>query len=116
VKDARKIKLADYFTEIKKTITYEYDFGDGWEHMVTLQKMLDNENKINYPVCIKGKRNCPPEDCGGPWGYENFLEAITNKKHPEHRDMLEWVGGEFDPEEFYIDDINDQLKDIKIKL
>ncbi len=116
VKDATKIKLKNYFTEIKQTITYEYDFGDGWEHMVTLEKIMPNDRKINYPDCIKGKRNCPPEDCGGPWRYEDFLKAITDKKHPEHKDILEWVGGEFDPEEFVIENINEELKDIKIKL
>jgi hypothetical protein len=114
--DATKLKINDYFKEIKDSITYEYDFGDGWEHLVTLEKITDNAEEINYPVCIRGKRNCPPEDCGGPWGYENFLETITNKNHPQHKEMLDWVDGEFDPEEFDIDDINDQLKDIKIKV
>ncbi len=116
VKDARKIKLRDYFTEVKKSITYEYDFGDGWEHTVTLDKISDNDKKVNYPVCIKGKRNCPPEDCGGPWRYENFLAAIADKKHPEHKETLYWVGGEFDPEAFEIDGINEVLNGIKIKL
>jgi Plasmid pRiA4b ORF-3-like protein len=116
VKDAREIKLHDYFTEVKKTITYEYDFGDGWEHTVTLEKILDNENKINYPVCIKGKRNCPPEDCGGPWGYENLLLVIGDKKHPEHKETLEWTGGKFDPEAFHIDGVNTSLKKLKLKL
>ena len=61
------------------------------------------------PVCIKGKRACPPEDCGGIWGYEDLLEAISNPNHPEHEDMLEWLGGEFDPEEFDLEVINDDL-------
>jgi hypothetical protein len=61
------------------------------------------------PACIKGKRACPPEDCGGIWGYEELLETISNPKHPDHEDMLEWLGGEFDPEEFDLEAINEDL-------
>ena len=62
--------------------------------------MSPAEPKNKYPCCVKGKRACPPEDCGGPWGYAEFLEVIQNRKHEEHREMLEWVGGKFDPEKF----------------
>ena len=62
-------------------------------------------NEIDYPICIKGKRACPPEDCGGRSGFDHFLEAITDNKHEEHEDMLAWVGGEFDPEYFDINEV-----------
>ena len=62
-----------------------------------------------------GARNCPPEDCGGPWGYENFLKAIANKKHKEHRELLQWVGGSFDPEHFNVDEVNTLLKQIDLR-
>jgi len=66
-----------------------------------------------YPVCLTGKRACPPEDCGGIWGYAGFLEAIQDPRHPEHEDMLEWVGGEFDPEAFDLDEVNTALQSLK---
>jgi Plasmid pRiA4b ORF-3-like protein len=64
-------------------------------------------------VCLTGKRACPPEDCGGIWGYAGFLEAIQDPRHPEHEDMLEWVGGEFDPEAFDLDEVNTALQSLK---
>lgn len=81
--------------------TYEYDFGDGWEHVVTVEDVLDAEAGARYPVCTAGKRACPPEDCGGVWGYEAFLAAVADPDHEEHEDLLEWAGGQFDPE--YLD-------------
>ena len=92
---------------------YEYDFGDGWMHTIKVEKILAREDGIVYPVCIKGKRACPPEDVGGPWGYEDFLNAIKNPESTEAAEMIEWVGGEFDPEEFDLDDINAQLSSRK---
>lgn len=79
---------------------YEYDFGDGWEHEVLCEGCPKAEADRKYPLCLQGKRACPPEDCGGVWGYADFLEAIRNKNHEQHEDMLEWIGGQFDPEEF----------------
>ena len=74
-----------------------------------VEKLLPPEEGVTYPRCIKGKRACPPEDVGGVWGYGYFLEAIHDPDHPEHEDMLEWVGGDFDPEEFDLDTINEML-------
>ena len=110
--DAKSIKISKLLNKEKDKLDYTYDYGDGWEHKITLEKIIDVIN-INQklPTCIKGKRACPPEDCGGSWGYETLLETIANKKHPEHKDMLEWLGDEFDPEEFDIDDVNDCLHD-----
>ena len=79
---------------------YEYDFGDGWGHEVLFEGSPSHDPKANYPVCLEGERACPPEDCGGVWGYADFLDAIGNPKHEEHEDLLEWIGGAFDPEEF----------------
>lgn len=95
--------------------TYEYDFGDGWEHDILVEKILEAEKGGHYPVCIKGKRACPPEDVGGIWGYENFLEAIHNPDHEEHDEYLEWIGGEFDPEEFDLEAINEALQSMKLR-
>ncbi len=89
---------------------YEYDFGDGWEHELLVEKLLPSEPGVHYPRCLKGKRACPPEDVGGVWGYDSFLEAIRDPDHPEHEDMLGWIGGEFDPEAFDLDEINSALE------
>ena len=110
--DEREVRLSDIPKDALGFFTFEYDFGDGWEHTLILERILAPEKGVKYPVCIDGARSCPPEDCGGPQGYEEFLEAIRNRKHPEHKHMLEWAGGEFDPEEFDLEGINDDLKSI----
>jgi hypothetical protein len=79
---------------------YEYDFGDSWIHDVAFEGSSPNDLGQNFPVCLDGSRACPPEDCGGPWSYADFLEAITDPKHEQHADLLEWIGGPFDPEAF----------------
>ena len=79
--------------------TYEYDFGDDWQHEVIFEGCLRAEKGGRYPVCVEGERACPPEDVGGVWGYVEFLEAIADPKHEEHERMLEWAG-EFDAEKF----------------
>jgi hypothetical protein len=107
--DERKFKLGQFVRLGYKKFSYTYDFGDNWDHTIQVEKVLDAEPGVRYPRCIAGKRACPPEDCGGPWGYANFLEAIQNPKHPEHEEMLEWAGGEFDPEAFDIEAVNEEL-------
>ena len=84
----------------KDRLTYEYDFGDSWEHDVILEAVLPPGSDGQYPMVEAGRRACPPEDVGGVHGYADFLEILANPKHPEHRDMLEWGGGRFDPEFF----------------
>jgi len=84
---------------------YTYDFGDNWEHIIKLEKVLPRDKNINYPVCIGGKRASPPEDCGGVWGYEDFLKIINNPDHEEYEETIEWAGGEFDPEYFDVKEI-----------
>lgn len=91
---------------LQDSFSYEYDFGDGWEHEIVVEKVLPIEEGVLYPRCLAGKRACPPEDVGGVWGYEEFLAAIKDPKHPEHREMLEWVGGSFDPADFDLAEVN----------
>ena len=111
--DERKIYLYDLVSNPKDNFIYEYDFGDGWNHKIVLEKTLPLDFSKS-PIVIKGKQACPPEDCGGIWGYSDFLEAIQNPKHEEHESMLEWVGGEFDPDELDIKLINSHLKNLKL--
>lgn len=98
-------KITDWFSMENKLANYTYDFGDDWEHKIQLEKILPSDIKVNYPICVKGKRACPPEDCGGIWGYADFLEIIKNPGHEKHDELLEWVGGEFDPEHFDVQEI-----------
>jgi len=107
--DETRVKLDRVITAEKDRFIYEYDFGDSWNHVVLLEKILPAESDIHYPRCLAGKRACPPEDIGGVWGYANFLEAIGSADHPEHDELLEWHGGEFDPEAFSRDQINQRL-------
>jgi hypothetical protein len=113
VKDESRVKLRQVAPVAKSKMVYEYDFGDGWEHEILVEKIQPPEAGVRYPLCLKGKRACPPEDCGGVWGYESLLETIKDPNHPEHDEMLEWLGGEFDPEEFDLDSINQDLESLK---
>ena len=88
---------------------YTYDFGDNWDHAVTIEKPKPIVADMFYPACIAGKRNCPPDDCGGPGGYEELLEILADPKHPEHAEKVEWIGEDFDPEIFDIDSANAML-------
>lgn len=93
-------KICDWFTKENRVAEYIYDFGDNWRHEVKFEKVLPRDSNIKYPVCIGGKRACPPEDCGGVWRYMEFLKAIKNPNHERHKELLEWIGGKFDPEYF----------------
>ncbi|MFM7055790.1 MAG: plasmid pRiA4b ORF-3 family protein [Planctomycetota bacterium] len=79
---------------------YTYDFGDNWEHTVLFEGYPPVDPQAEYPLCLEGARACPPEDCGGVWGYENMLEALSNPDHEEHAELLEWTGGGIDSEAF----------------
>lgn len=112
MKDEKEVRLNQIAPREKFKFIYEYDFGDSWEHELLVEKILPPEPDVHYSRCIKGKRACPPEDVGGVWGYDSFLEAIQNPDDSEHEDMLEWIGGEFDPEAFDLDEINEALRRI----
>lgn len=93
--------------------SYEYDFGDEWIHQLIVEEQLLPKEGVKYPFCVGGQRAGPPEDCGGPWGYADFVEAIANPEHPRHDELLEWVGGEFDPEWFDQEAVNTELRRLR---
>lgn len=99
-RDERKVTLAECLLKPGDQLAYEYDFGDGWIHEVTLVAVHEQATRLATALCLDGARACPPEDCGGPPGYDNFLTAIGDPAHEEHESMLEWVGGDFDPAAF----------------
>lgn len=110
MKDTLKMKLSQVVKQKHKKFSYTYDFGDNWEHTIVIEKTLEPEPGVRYPRCIAGKRACPPDDCGGAWGYGNFLEVISDPKNERHEELLEWIGGEFDPETFDLEAINARLR------
>lgn len=99
-----------------KRLTYLYDFGDGWEHTVAVgRRVPPPPTQKRAPVlCLAGENACPPEDVGGPPGYEEFLLAIADPTHEEHEHMLEWCGGEFDPTRCDLEMINQRLAELRI--
>jgi hypothetical protein len=113
VKSERRAHLNQVAPAEKARFTYEYDFGDSWDHEILVEKIVPPEPGVHYPTCLTGKRACPPEDVGGIWGYEGFLESLRDPKHPEHDEYLEWVGGEFDPEAFDCAGVNAVLQQLR---
>jgi hypothetical protein len=81
---------------------YTYDFGDDWEHDILIEKAPPRTDATAFPACVAGKRNCPPEDCGGPRSYPELLEILKDPDHPSHEEQREWIGEEFDPEAFSV--------------
>ena len=91
---------------------YEYDFGDGWKHDILVEKILPAEPGARYPRCLAGRRACPPEDCGGPPGYERLLDILRRgARTDDEADLLDWLPDDFDPETFDPDEINELLRD-----
>lgn len=96
--DGRKTTLADAIEDTgAKSFKYLYDFGDGWEHTVKIEKLAPADPTLSYPRLLDGHGRCPPEDVGGPPGYAALLEVLADPEHESHDEMLQWTGGGFDP-------------------
>jgi hypothetical protein len=108
--DYKKHKVSDLLKSEKDTIIYEYDFGDSWEHEITLEKIIPDDPSDPLPMCIGGKMNGPPEDCGGVWGYSDLLKILSDPKNEQRDGLLEWLGGDFNPEHFDLTAVNRRLK------
>lgn len=91
--------VTDYIEKNNK-ISYLYDYGDSWYHLIEFEGRYDSEDKTKYPICLDGERACPPEDIGGIPGYYDFLEIIKNPKHREYKSMVTWFGKKYDSEKF----------------
>lgn len=109
----RSHTLEQVASRARMKLIYEYDFGDSWRHEILVEKVVPVDPGARYPVCLEGARACPPEDCGGPPGYEDLLLALSDPSHPEHADIIDWLGGGFDPEALDLVKINRALARFK---
>ena len=107
--DGKDVPLRRIVEGPGSALLYQYDFGDGWEHRLEIQSIEDPEPGVSYPLCVEGNRACPPEDCGGTWGYEELLEILGDPTHEEYAERLEWVADNYDPERFDLDEVNERL-------
>lgn len=107
--DERRVTIAQIARQPKSQFLFEYDFGDGWEHRVTVEAIVAADPDATYPRCLSGARACPPEDCGGPSGYADLLRQLGDPSDDEHEAMLQWAG-RIDPDAFSVDAVNDDLE------
>jgi len=112
--EERKFTLRQIAPCERDAFGYEYDFGDSWEHEITVDKILPPDTTAaTTALCLEGARACPPEDCGGVWGYDNLVKILKNPKHPEHKGMKEWLGRGFDATAFDVGKTNHWLRKLK---
>ena len=112
----RTARLFDLLGKVRAKAVYTNDFCDGWQHGIVIEKVLTPEPGLAYPVCMGGKRHGPPEDCGGTAGYYHLLEALSDPRHQRHEELREWIGDDFDPEAFSVDDVNRRLAPLRRRL
>ncbi|MGA2013428.1 MAG: plasmid pRiA4b ORF-3 family protein [Solirubrobacteraceae bacterium] len=110
--DERRFTLGE-LTDLGARFRYTYDFGDNWEHEILVEALLDPEPEAHYPILVAAKGACPPEDCGGTWGYADLKEILANPAHDEHQERLEWLGlenaSEFDPSSVAVRQLDEEL-------
>ena len=109
IENEKRFKLSQVVPEEKAKFSYIYDWGDYWDHEILVEKIVTHTESLAYPICLTGKRSCPPEDCGGISGYEELLEILGDPSHPEHEDSFNWLPGDFDSEKFDVESVNRSL-------
>jgi pRiA4b ORF-3-like protein len=110
VQDETTTRLREIAPQKGSRFRYEYDFGDSWEHDILVEAVEPPDPDAIYPVCLTGKRACPPEDCGGVWGYADLIEVMADPNHEEYEERLDWLGGPLDSEKFDLNKVNEQLQ------
>ena len=108
--DYNGLRICDLLTAEKEKMIYEYDFGDGWMHEIRLEKILPDDGEKKVPLCTGGEMNCPPEDCGGVWGYASLKQILKDPTHEAYEEWMEWLEEDYDPEHFNRDEVNQMLK------
>jgi hypothetical protein len=114
--DADTVELRSVAPRQGARLTYVYDFGDNWEHEVLVEAASCPDGDPDRAVCLVGERACPPEDCGGVWGYEEVLAAIADPRNPALTERREWVGQAYDPERFDLRSVNARLRRFKLEV
>jgi putative DNA-invertase from lambdoid prophage Rac len=109
VENERNIRLSSVLRRPGAKLIYTYDFGDNWEHAIVLEKLLPLLTDMTSPICIDGSLACPPDDCGGIPGFYELLDALADPNHEQHQEMHDWIGGDFDPLAFSVDEVNRKL-------
>ena len=109
VENERNIKLGSVLRRVGAKLNYTYDFGDSWEHAIVLEKQLPVLPDMSGPVCIDGNLACPPEDCGGIPGFYELLDALADPRHERHEELRDWIGDDFDPQAFSVEEVNRKL-------
>jgi len=111
--DERRVSLGQLIGGVGDRLGYTYDFGDDWEHEIVVEELLDADPKARYPILVAAKGACPPEDCGGPWGYAELKEILADPTHDQHQEMLDWLGlddaSAFNPSAVAADDLEEEL-------
>lgn len=112
--DERKFTVGSVLGDHIDEFVYDYDFGDGWEHRVVVEKrLLADPERNTWPMCIAGANACPPEDVGGPPGYLDFVQAMRDPMHQDHLQMWRWNRGPFDPASFSLNDANRAIRKLR---
>lgn len=106
MRDERKVRVGEVLSGVGSKLRWDYDFGDGWEHGVVVEAIVERDPKLRYPHCVTGRRACPPEDCGGPWGYRELLEVLADPSRPDPRELCDWAPPGFDPARFDASETN----------
>jgi hypothetical protein len=109
-KDEWQAPLAQVVPRARRKFRYVYDFGDSWEHEIQVESVGPPDPETRYPVVLAGERACPPEDCGGVWGYADLLEVLDDPNHPDYEERIEWMAGPIDPEAFDLKKVNRRLQ------
>ncbi len=109
VENERNIRLSSVLRRPGAKLIYTYDFGDNWEHAIVLEKLLPLLPDTTSPICIDGSLACPPDDCGGIPGFYELLDALADPNHEQHQEMRDWIGGDFDPQAFSVEEVNRKL-------
>lgn len=116
-KDDRKVKVGKVFAKVGSKASYEYDFGDGWEHKIECVGRSESSTTEVLPLVASGKNACPPDDCGGPGGYMELVRVLKDPQHKYHNERKEWVQNvmgvkDFNPKKYSVDAVNENLRKI----